>query len=157
MTYTQSPHLTSAEIESFIERAKVARFCSLNADGTIHAVPVWYSYVDGQIVIATPTGSRKARNVKRNRNVTVLIDDSETRGVWPKGVTVYGRAELDATDLTLDEFTRLCAKYVPERGAQSYAKGLMGLSRWVKMVVKPERMASFDYSKDEAYKKAVGE
>lgn len=157
VTYTQSPHLASREIESFIMKAKVARLCSLNADGTIHAVPVWYSYVDGQIVIATPVTSHKARNVRRNRSVTVLIDDSETRGVWPKGVTIYGKAELDATDLTLGEFTRLCEKYIAKDRAESYARGLLGLSRWVKMVVRPERVASFDYSKDEAYKKAVGE
>ncbi len=157
MAYTQSPHLTKQEIESFIEKAKVARFCSLNADGTIHAVPVWYTYMDGQIVIATPATSRKARNVRRNKNVTVLIDDSETRGAWPKGVTVYGKAELEATDLTLGEFTHLCEKYIPKDRAESYAKGLLGLSRWVEMVVRPERIASFDYSKDEAYKRAVGE
>jgi PPOX class probable F420-dependent enzyme len=157
LTYTQSPHLADREIEAFIKKSMVARFCSLNADGTIHAVPVWYTYMDGQIVVATPATSRKARNVRRNKNVTVLIDDSETRGAWPKGVTVYGKAELDATDLTPREFTRLCEKYIPKDKAESYAKGLLGLSRWVKMVVRPERIASFDYSKDEAYKKAVGE
>jgi len=81
LPYTQSPHLTDEEIESFLKKAIVARFCSLNEDGTIHAVPVWYSYLEGKIIVATPVVSRKARNVRRNGNVTLLIDDSETRGV----------------------------------------------------------------------------
>ena len=157
MTYTQSPHLTDEEIESFLKKSQVARFCSLNADGTIHAAPVWYSYMNGQIVVATPLASRKARNVGRNKNVTLLIDDSGTRGVWPKGVLVYGKAELNATDLALGEFTRLCGKYFQGERAENYARGLLSLTRWAKIVVKPERMASFDYAKDEAYGTAVGE
>jgi len=53
--YTQSPHLSVEEIDSFLRKAEVARFCSLNADGTIHAVPVWYTYEHGQIIIFTIT------------------------------------------------------------------------------------------------------
>ncbi|HEX9262707.1 MAG TPA: pyridoxamine 5'-phosphate oxidase family protein [Candidatus Bathyarchaeia archaeon] len=87
-SYTQSPHLTDEEIESFIEKAKIARFCSLNADSTINAVPVWYSYLENKIVVATPIASRIAKNVKRNGNVTLLIDESETKGIWPNGVVV---------------------------------------------------------------------
>jgi nitroimidazol reductase NimA-like FMN-containing flavoprotein (pyridoxamine 5'-phosphate oxidase superfamily) len=119
--YTQSPHLSGEEIESFLRKAEVARFCSLNADGTIHAVPVWYTYEHGQIIVATPAASRKARNVRRNENVTVLVDDSGTRGVWPKGVVVYGKAELDATDLQVEEFTHLCEKYFPGDRAENRA------------------------------------
>ena len=157
MSYTQSPHLTEDEIESFLSSCKVARFCSLNADGTIHAVPVWYSYLQKKLVVATPFGSRKARNVRRNGNVTLLIDESETRGVWPKGVVIYGQAELDKADLVLPEFTRLCEKYIKDGKAEAYAGGLMGLSRWVKIVVTPARVASFDYAKDQEYKVATGE
>jgi nitroimidazol reductase NimA-like FMN-containing flavoprotein (pyridoxamine 5'-phosphate oxidase superfamily) len=157
LPYTQSPHLNSEEIESLLKKALVARFCSLNADGTIHAVPVWYSYLEGKIVVATPVASRKARNVKRNENVTLLIDDSETRGVWPKGVVVYGKAKLDVSNLAMEEFTHLCEKYFPGDRAESYARGLLGLTKWVKIVVTPMHMASFDYTKDEAYKTATGE
>ena len=110
-----------------------------------------------KIVVATPVASRKARNVRRNENVTLLIDDSETRGVWPKGVVVYGKAKLDATDLALEEFAHLCEKYFIGDRAESYARGLLSLTRWVKIVVTPKHMASFDYMKDEAYKTATGE
>lgn len=157
MGYTQSPHLTEQEIGSLLETARIARFCSTNADGTIHAVPVWYRYLDGQIVIGTPVGSRKARNVRRNRNVTVLVDDSETRGVWPKGVIVYGRATMRPTALTLDEVARHCEKYFPPDEAREYACGLVSLTDWVQIVVEPVRIASFDYEKDRPYRDAVGD
>jgi nitroimidazol reductase NimA-like FMN-containing flavoprotein (pyridoxamine 5'-phosphate oxidase superfamily) len=157
LAYTQSPHLTDEEIQSLLKQAQVARFCSLNGDGTIHSVPVWYTYENKQIIVVTPSASRKARNVGRNENVTVLIDDSGTKGVWPKGVIVYGKAKLDAADLQIDEFVHLCEKYFPRERAESYAKGLLSLSRWVKITVKPERIASFDYAKDQEYKTAVDE
>jgi nitroimidazol reductase NimA-like FMN-containing flavoprotein (pyridoxamine 5'-phosphate oxidase superfamily) len=67
LPYTQPPHLTSEEIESLLKRALVARFCSLNANGTIHAVPVWYRYLEGKIVVATPVASRKARMLSETR------------------------------------------------------------------------------------------
>ena len=85
--------MTMQEAESFLREAKIARFCSLNKDETIHAAPVWYKYENGEIIVATPPASRKARNVRRNKNVTILIDISEG-GAWPKGVIVYGKAEL---------------------------------------------------------------
>jgi hypothetical protein len=129
----------------------------MNANGTIHAVPVWYSYIDGKFIIATPVSSHKARNVKRNENVTLLVDDSGTRGVWPKGVVVYGKAKVDTVDLDLGEFTLLCQKYFQGDRAKSYASGLLSLARWVKIVVTPQRMVSFDYTKDESYKRATGE
>jgi general stress protein 26 len=157
LPYTQSPNLTDEESESLLKKASIARFCSINEDGTIHAVPVWYSYLEGKIVVATPAASRKARNVRRNGNVTLLIDESETRGIWPKGVVVYGEAKMDVTDLVLEEFTRLCEKYISKDKAEGYAKGLLSLSRWVKIVVTPKHRASFDYTKDQAYKTATGE
>ncbi len=157
MPYTQSPHLSDEEIESLLKKAAVARFCSLNADGTIHATPVWFSYIDGKIVLATPFSSRKARNVRTNPNVTLLVDDSETKGAWPKGVLVYGRAELGLNDLGLTEFTRLCEKYRSGDKAEKYARGLLTLTKWVKMVVTPLNLASFDYNKDMVYKTATGE
>jgi general stress protein 26 len=84
-------HLTREEIESFLKEAKIARFCSHNNDETIHAAPVWFKYENGIIVILTPDHSLKARNVKRNKDVSILIDVEKP----PRGVLIYGKAELD--------------------------------------------------------------
>ena len=39
--------------------------------------------------------------------------------------------------------------------AEALARGLLKMSKGVGISVKPERIASFDYSKDEAYRTAV--
>jgi nitroimidazol reductase NimA-like FMN-containing flavoprotein (pyridoxamine 5'-phosphate oxidase superfamily) len=148
--------MTTQEVESLLREAKIARFCSLNKDGTIHATPVWYKYENGEIIVATPPASRKARNVRRNKNVTMLVDISEG-GAWPKGVIVYGKAELTAEPMQIPEAASLLGKYREGDKAEAYARGLFKLTKWVKITVKPEHFASFDYNKDEAYQTATEE
>jgi len=153
-------HLTREQIESFLEEAKTARFCSLNDDGTIHAAPVWFKCEEGKIVILTPAHSCKARNVKHNKNVSILIDVVEPT----RGILIYGIAEECALD---NEFelepaaVSMCEKYVSKEEAKRLAFYFFPkLTNWVKITVKPERMASFDYTKDKAeearYMKRIG-
>lgn len=78
------------EIESLLKENNVARICSHNKDGTIRAAPVSYRYMNGQIVIGAIASSRKTKNIKRNNNVTVLIDTERAQGIL-----IYGKAELD--------------------------------------------------------------
>ena len=129
---------TREEIESLLEEARTARFCCLNDDGTIHATPVWYRYMDGEIVIATPGRSRKARNVARNKNVTVLIDV----GGPPRGVMIYGTAEIDYGDV-IPTAISLCEKYMEKEEARSFAEETVGKGMDAIIKVKPERMTSF--------------
>ena len=153
-SYTQPPPLTEGEIESVLRQAKVARLCSQNKDGTIHAVPISYRYENRKITVLSPTRSRKTQNLERNQNVTLLVDISK-KNTWPKGVVIYGKAEL--SHATLGEATLLCEKYMPKAKAKNYAKGLLNLAKWSRITIKPEYMTSFDYAKDQDYKTAVGE
>ena len=147
--------MTREEIDSLIRDAKIARLCSHNQDGTIHATPVWYKYENGQIIVGTPAASSKARNVRRDGNVTVLIDISEG-GLQPRCVIVYGKAEVSEPIETVDAVS-LFERYMPKEKAEDYWRGLSKLTKWVKITVRPDRMASFDYNKDKAYQGAVGE
>lgn len=145
MTYTQPPPLNKEDIEAFLKEAKIARFCSLNKDGTIHAAPVWFIYKNGSIAIGTPAATRKVRNVKHNKNVTVLVDDPE----MAKGVLIYGKAELDY-NYDIQEAIEIYEKYMPKEQAEKFARGLSKASKGggVKINVKPERVISFDTTKD---------
>ena len=157
MTYTQPPSMSREDAESLLREAKIARFCSLNQDGTIHAAPVWYKYENGQIIVATPVASRKARNVRRNNNVTILIDISEG-GVQPRCALIYGKAEVELwTEDRFREGVSLLERYMPKERAEPYARGLFKLTKWEIMRITPERIASFDYGKDEAYRNATRE
>jgi PPOX class probable F420-dependent enzyme len=136
-------YLTKEEIESLLEEAKIARFCSLNDDGTIHAAPVWFKYENGKIVIVTPDQSVKARNVKRDENVTILIDVANQ---LTRGVLIYGTAELDNESDLKPTLISICEKYMSKEEARNYADVMYPKTKGLKITVKPERMASFDYS-----------
>jgi PPOX class probable F420-dependent enzyme len=151
LDYTQAPPLTEVEIESLLKEARTARFCSLNRDGTIHAAPVWFKYEKGQIIMITPAASRKAKNVKRNGKVSVLIESEQSP---PRAVLIYGRAELrhpSSRDEFLAEATRLYEKYMPRENAESTAQGMYQITHGVEIIVNPERIVSFDYRKDTTY------
>jgi nitroimidazol reductase NimA-like FMN-containing flavoprotein (pyridoxamine 5'-phosphate oxidase superfamily) len=156
MTYTQSPHLTDKEIEGFLREAQVARLCSHNRDGTIHAAPVFFRHEEGRIVFGTPEKSRKARNITRDANVTLLID---MEGPPAKGVIVYGMAETEKMDIGEREHFAtvvwLFEKYMSHDEATSAAQGLFRLTTWIKVTVHPSQIGSFDYAKGETYRKAV--
>ena len=62
---------------AFLEQPLTAVLSTLNPDGTIHAVPVWYRYIDGKLRIITGRGSRKHRNAVRSGRATLCIDQRE--------------------------------------------------------------------------------
>ncbi len=151
MSYTQSPHLNENEIEEFIKTAKIARICSYNKDGTIHAVPVWYNYENGKIIIGTPKASRRVGNLRRNDNVTVLIDEV---GPPTRAVIIYGKASIDEENMDQAAHS-IFSRYMSEEEARGYWKGLSELTDWIKVIIEPTHIVSFDYSKDSRYLEAT--
>jgi general stress protein 26 len=146
LTWTQPPPLPSGEVRSFLEKAPIARISSLNADGTIHSAPVWFIYRDDTLIIWTTEASRKVKNIKRNRRVTVLVDDEKTA----IGVLVYGEAELDY-NVGLEETISVSEKYMSSRQAEIYAKEFLEIARGgaVKIIIRPRRVVTFDSGRDD--------
>ncbi|MFX0114404.1 MAG: pyridoxamine 5'-phosphate oxidase family protein [Candidatus Hodarchaeota archaeon] len=151
MSYTQSPHLTEEEIKEFLDKAKVARICTLNKDRTIHAAPVWFRIKDEKIVIFTPERSRKARNLKRGSTATLLIDDE---GPPTRGVIIYGKADISSENI-LNTAEWLFEKYMPKGKAKTTAEGLRKIATGIIIAITPGKIASFDYAKDTVYRAAV--
>jgi general stress protein 26 len=139
-------HLTREEIASLLTEAKIARFCSLNEDGTIHVAPVWFKYEQEALIIVTPARSRKVRNVRHNTKVSLLVDVSDPQN---RGVLIYGTAEIaelrreadiQALALSIGE------KYMPAEQIKAQWRVICPpATRWAKITVMPERMTSFNY------------
>lgn len=151
MSYTQPPHLNDNEIEEFIKSAKITRICSHNKDGTIHAVPVWYNYENGKFNIAAPKTSRRVRIIERNNNVTLLIDEFSQES---KAVIIYGKASIDY-EILEDTAVSIINRYMSQKEAKDYYKGLSEIGEWVKITVIPDHITSFDYTKDTTYSEAT--
>lgn len=141
--YPQLPSLNEGELISFFEQSQFARLGTINEDGTIHIAPIFFKYEGGQILMATQDPSRKVRNIKRNKNVTVLIDKTE---VPFKGALIYGTAELDYEDV-IQKRIAIFERRLSREEAETYARRLS--SKWQCVIIRitPVLVASFDYSK----------
>jgi general stress protein 26 len=153
MAYKQPPHLTNQEMQAFFfQEAKIARLCSHNKNGTIHAVPVWFMFNHDKFIIAVPEKSQKIRNILRDENITLLVDGE---GPPTRGVIVYGQAQV-SFDKWDEEAVDLLSKYFSREQAEKTMKGVQTIANWVKITITPKRFASFDYEKDDEYWKAAG-
>ena len=152
MSYTgQAPPLTSEEVESLLKENSTARICTHNKDGTIHAIPVSYRYMNGQIVIGSIASSRKTRNIERNKNVTVLIDNEKAQGIL-----IYGKAKVEydnvyQTALSVWEKAIHASRDKVERLVKAY----LDTVKYVIIKITPEHIVTFDTTKDDVYNNLV--
>lgn len=151
MSYTQSPPLSPDEVVEFLNFVTVARVCTFNKDGTIHAAPVWFFYEGGKLVFGTTDESVKAENIRRDNRVTILVDHE---GPPTRGVILYGEAEI--SDENVDELAlKIFKRRMDDQRALDYRDGLFKLSKWVAVTLTPKKIASFDYVKDTRYRQAT--
>ena len=144
--YPQAPSMSEEEMVSLFEELIYARLGTINEDGSVHIAPVFFMYEDGQILMATQEPSRKIRNIKRDKRVTVLIDRTDLPF---KGVLIYGTAELDYEDI-IEKRIRIFKRrpWAPDReDGEQYALKLS--EKWPCVIVRvtPQKVATFDYSK----------
>jgi nitroimidazol reductase NimA-like FMN-containing flavoprotein (pyridoxamine 5'-phosphate oxidase superfamily) len=141
--YPQAPTMTEEEFVSLLEEVLFARLGTHNENGTIHITPGYFKYQDGQILMATQDPSRKARNIKRDNKVSVLIDSTD---IPYRGALVYGTAELDYEDVIekrIDIFERTRSR----EDGKDYARRLSNKWQCVIIRITPDHIVSFDYSK----------
>ncbi|MGH9926059.1 MAG: pyridoxamine 5'-phosphate oxidase family protein, partial [Nitrososphaeraceae archaeon] len=62
-------------------------------DDTPHVVPVAYTYEKGYIIFVTDYGTRKYRNLKVNRNVSIVVDVYDPSGE-NKAIVIQGKAVI---------------------------------------------------------------
>lgn len=132
-----------------------ARICTHNKDGTIHAVPVAYGYINGQILLMSLMKSRKNKNIERNNNVTVLIDTLEPS----RGILIYGKAEIDYDEvyekvLRINEISP-AFHGMPREKLERITKAYLDMFKLVILKITPKHVTTFDYAKDEAWNNFV--
>jgi PPOX class probable F420-dependent enzyme len=109
--------MTEAEVDEFLHGRHAMSLCTINHDGSIHAVAMWYGFLDGCVTVETKAKSQKVQNLRRDPRLTLLFEDGdyyeELRGVelvgkaeivddpdelWKLGISVYERYNGPYTD-----------------------------------------------------------
>lgn len=85
--------MSDAEVDEYLAGRHTMNVASINHDGTIHLVAMWYGFVDGNPAFWTYGRSQKILNLKRNPQVTCLIETGDKYEEL-RGVELVGRAEV---------------------------------------------------------------
>ena len=140
--------MNDEEIEAFLEAGRDLQVASINADGTIHLVTMWYAVRDGEVAFWTYGKSQKIVNVRRDPRLTVLVATGEKYEEL-KGVSIAGRAELvEDRDEVVSYGEAVYVRYWGPLDNDAVREGVqaMGAKRVV-VVVKPDKVVSWDHSK----------
>ena len=139
--------MTDDEMRAFLEAGRDLQVASINADGTPHLVTMWYVVRDGEIAFWTYAKSQKVVNLRRDPRLTVLVATGDVYEQL-RGVSISGRAELvEDPDDVLRYGEAVYERYWGELN-DTAREGVraMGTKRVV-IVVKPEKVTSWDHSK----------
>lgn len=88
--FYRSTHELTDGMREFLLRHRYSSLATLNSDGSINLVPVFYRFDGGRFLVATASTTRKARNIAAGRAATLTVEDRET-STW---VSAKGIAEL---------------------------------------------------------------
>jgi PPOX class probable F420-dependent enzyme len=114
---------------------------TVRRDGTPQLTPNWYLWTGSEFWVATPIGTAKVRNLRRDPRIVLCIDD-------PAGgdyVQVTGTATIiegaDARDRTLE----LCRKYMAEPAVLPHWETISATAEYIVIAVRPDRFLWHDH------------
>ena len=139
--------MTEKEVDAFLHERRPVTLCSINHDGSIHAVAMWYGYLEGCLAFETKAKSQKVQNLRRNPRITAMAEDGDYYEEL-RGVELVGRAEIvEEPDrmwvLGVDLFERYYAPYTEE--LRPFIETM--LNKRVVIKVNVERVVSWDHRK----------
>jgi len=85
--------MSPAEVEEFLRQERTTTMCSMHPDGSIHAVAMWYGFLDGVPAVETKIKSQKVQNLRRDPRLTFLVEAGD-RYEELRGVELVGQARL---------------------------------------------------------------
>jgi PPOX class probable F420-dependent enzyme len=138
--------MSDAAIAEFLDESSAMSMASLNGDGTIHLVAMWYVVIDGAITCWTKAKSQKVQNLRRNPAVTCLVEDGVAYDEL-RGVQIAGTAEIfDDHDQLLAMGKRLFERRFGRYSDEHLATVEQMMHKRVGIVVHPSRIASWDHT-----------
>jgi PPOX class probable F420-dependent enzyme len=141
--------MTDDEMRAFLEAGRDLHVASINADGTPHLVTMWYGVDDaGRVAFWTYAKSQKIVNLRRDPRLTVLVATGD-RYEELRGVSINGTAELvDDPDEVARYGEQVYERYWGPLDDDTVREGVRAMgSKRVVVVVKPEKVTSWDHAK----------
>jgi nitroimidazol reductase NimA-like FMN-containing flavoprotein (pyridoxamine 5'-phosphate oxidase superfamily) len=135
--------MTAEERETFLAGVHVGVLAVERAGRAPLAVPIWYAYEGGEVLLWMDRDSVKDRSIRAAERLS-LVAQSET--VPYKYVTAEGPAVSADGPPTREQALAIASRYLPEAEAAAYVDGALG-DRSVLVRMRPEKWLSNDQSK----------
>ena len=111
--------MTKTELDDFLNTIRIGTLCSLDADGSPNALPLWYDWDGEKIRMFTTRDTGKVRCLARDPRACLSV--AEPVGVSEAWVTVEGTVEI-LDDGGLELACRLAKLYYePEQAERTIA------------------------------------
>ena len=139
--------MSDEEVQAFLHEQRTMTLCSINHDGSIHAVAMWYGFLEGAVAFETKAKSQKVQNLRRDGRMTCMAEAGDSYEEL-RGVELVGRAEIVEDpermwSLGVDMFERYYGTYNEE--LRPFVETMLHKRVVVKMLV--ERVVSWDHRK----------
>jgi PPOX class probable F420-dependent enzyme len=85
--------MSQEEIDEFLQGWHTMNCATMNHDGTIHLVAMWYGFLEGCTALETKAKSQKVQNLRRNPQITCLVEEGDSYDQL-RGVEMVGTGEI---------------------------------------------------------------
>lgn len=139
--------MSDDEVRAFLDGRHTMNVATMNHDGTIHLVAMWYGFVGDDTAFWTFGKSQKIRNLERNPQITCLVESGDTYEQL-QGVEIVGRAELVPDhDGKMAIGRSVFGRYIGEWSDEMQPYLEQTGAKRVGVIVRPERVVSWDHRK----------
>jgi PPOX class probable F420-dependent enzyme len=136
--------MTADEVQAMLAEHRKVQLATLNPDGSVHLVTMFYTLLDGQIAFWTYRSSQKARNLARDPRVTCLVETGDEYFDL-RGVQILGVVRVLDDVLAVGRGVASGVAGVPPDAVDDYV--LHAARKRVAYAVRPERTVSWDHRK----------
>ncbi len=139
--------MTAQEVDTFLHEQRTGAMCTAHPDGSIHAVAMWYGFLDGSLAVETKRKSQKVKNLRRDSRVTFLVEAGE-RYDELRGVEVVGTARiLEDPDALWSLGVSMYERYVGPYSAEKRPEVEATIVNRVVVALDVTRVVSWDHRK----------
>ncbi len=144
--------LSKTELEEFLRQPRLAHLATTSRKGKPRVSPIWYAFEDGVFYFTTRLGRLKGRQIEKNPRVALSI---ATDNRPYRAVCAFGKAEIlkEGRDMWLE---KISTRYGIEEGKRWTAHAVKEPDRVV-MILRPDRLLSWDYGRGDYSRQEKGE
>ncbi|MBV9231662.1 MAG: TIGR03618 family F420-dependent PPOX class oxidoreductase [Chloroflexi bacterium] len=125
--------------QQFLREDRVAVVSTLNKDGSPFVTTIWYVFQeDGTIIMNTPSGTQKVKNLQRDPRIGVCVGDGM------RSVSLYGTVTISSDQNVMRrDLELLTARYVKDEAARAQTLAFFLQQDRVSLHFKPVRVTEF--------------